>query len=456
MCDDQQPTQPTVHAAATKGQWQPLLTGALRDRAVTTVQTIAEALNTPAQTTLPAGLAADIHGAAAAASLSNGAAGLALFFNYLGEAQGEAVTQQQALHWLEQAMEGVAASPMGPALHGGFTGVGWSVAHLTHRLFAPGDDDPNATFDDFLCGYVQQSPWHSDYDLISGLVGFGVYALERLPNSSAVTCLEQIVARLEELAIANDQGISWLTPPHLLPAWQRRHCPAGYYNLGLAHGIPGIIAFLGNVYDADIVRSSTRRLLTGAVHWLLAQQMETETGLNFPNWVAPGYEAQAARQAWCYGEPGIAAALLRAAHALQEPQWAGTALTIARRSASRPPTRTGVLDACLCHGAAGLGHLYNRLYQVTGDNVIGDAARYWLETALDLRQPGQGVAGYLTWEPEEEGADPWVAHTGVLTGAAGVGLALLAATTAIEPSWDRTLLLAIPPCTQLLNTCSTD
>jgi hypothetical protein len=39
----------------------------------------------------------------------------------------------------------------------------------------------------------------------------------------------------------------------------------------------------------------------------------------------------------------------------------------------------------------------------------------------------------------------WRAEPGLLTGTAGVGLALLAATTPIEPAWDRALLVAIPP-----------
>lgn len=446
MLDSRQPTQQPAAADGPTGQWQPILTGECRDHALATVQAIAEALTVAPHATLPAGLSADVHGAAAATSLSSGSAGIALFFAYLAQAPTAGQSQQQALHWLEQAMEGVAASPMGPALHGGFTGVGWTVAHLVGSIFEAGADDPNGVFDDFLCDYVAHTPWAGDYDLISGLVGIGVYALERLPDPRAVLTLERIVTRLEELAESTAQGITWLTPPTLLPAWQRQHCPNGYYNLGLAHGVPGIIALLGDVYRSGIAVAAAHRLLTGAVAWLLAQEITSVRGANFPNWVAPDYAPQPARQAWCYGEPGIAAALLGAAHALQEPTWTAAALTIARRAATHPPQEAGVFDGCLCHGAAGLGHLFNRIYQATGDVVVGQAARYWLEATLKLRQPGQGVAGYLTWEPEENGAAPWVAHPGLLTGAAGIGLALLAATTPIEPRWDRTLLVAIPPC----------
>lgn len=445
MLDSRQPTQPPEAANDPMGQWRPILTGECHDHALATVQAIAEALTAAPHETLPAGLAADIHGAAAATSLSSGSAGIALFFAYLAQADTADQTQQQALHWLEQAMEGVAAAPMGPALHGGFTGIGWTVAHLAGRAFEAEEDDPNGLFDDFLCDYVAHTPWTGDYDLISGLVGIGVYALERLPDPRALLTLERIVTRLDELAETNAQGIAWLTPPTLLPAWQRQHCPNGYYNLGLAHGVPGIIALLGDVYRAGIAVGPARRLLTGAVAWLLAQEITSERGSSFPNWVAPDYAPQPARQAWCYGEPGIAAALLGAAHALQEPTWLAAALTIARRAATHPPEQAGVFDGCLCHGAAGLGHLFNRIYQATGDVVVGQAARSWLEATLKLRHPGQGVAGYLTWEPAEKGADPWVAHPGLLTGAAGIGLALLAATTAIQPQWDRSLLVAIPP-----------
>jgi hypothetical protein len=41
--------------------------------------------------------------------------------------------------------------------------------------------------------------------------------------------------------------------------------------------------------------------------------------------------------------------------------------------------------------------------------------------------------GDLEWRPE----------SGFLTGSAGIGLALLAATTPVEPEWDRVLLTTL-------------
>jgi hypothetical protein len=62
--------------------------------------------------------------------------------------------------------------------------------------------------------------------------------------------------------------------------------------------------------------------------------------------------------------------------------------------------------------------------------------------ALDLREPGRGVAGFVTWGPDATGAMGWRDDPSLLTGAAGVALALLAATTSLEPAWDRFLLLS--------------
>ena len=44
-----------------------------------------------------------------------------------------------------------------------------------------------------------------------------------------------------------------------------------------------------------------------------------------------------------------------------------------------------------------------------------------------------------------DGAPTWVDDAGLLTGAAGIALALLAAATPVEPAWDRMLLTSIPP-----------
>jgi hypothetical protein len=293
---------------------------------------------------------------------------------------------------------------------------------------------------------VTRSPWTSDYDLVYGLAGLGVYSLERLPRALARTSLERIVDRLAETATHSAAGVAWHTGPELLGE-ARAEFPGGYENLGLAHGVPGVIALLGRILAAGIAMEKARPLLAGAVAWLLAQKGKCGGGSLFPNWIAEGHEPSASRAAWCYGDPGVAAALFVAARGAGEPAWEAEAVSIARAAAARAPETAFVKDAGICHGAAGLGHIYNRLFQATGEHSLGEAAEFWLEHALALRRLGEEVAGFPAWRPAFGGAPArWEAEAGLLVGAAGVAIALAAATSSVEPAWDRVFLLSGPTC----------
>ena len=83
------------------------------------------------------------------------------------------------------------------------------------------------------------------------------------------------------------------------------------------------------------------------------------------------------------------------------------------------------------------------MYHDSGDARLAETARSWFARALEMRRPGEGLGGFAAWMPAED-TPGWVAERGILTGAAGVGLALLAAITPIEPAWDRMLLLSGP------------
>jgi hypothetical protein len=228
--------------------------------------------------------------------------------------------------------------------------------------------------------------------------------------------------------------------------------PSGVGDLGVAHGVAGALGLLGAMSAAGVSRARVRPLLEGAVRWLSAQAVTTEAGPTFPTWIAPGFEPKPARCAWCYGDPGIAAALLVAARGAGEPGWEREAVALACRAAERPVAETGVIDAGFCHGTAGLAHLYNRMYQATGVSKLGRAARYWLERTLEFCRLAQGNGA--VWVKgnenlEEEG--PW---TGInlVAGAAGIGLVLLAATTPIEPMWDRMFLVSAPQLVSVAGT----
>jgi len=419
--------------------WRPLLEGDLAAQAWEAVNAIAQTFaawspGNPGEDQLERWLDRHI-------SLGGGAAGQALFYGYLSRAAAAEHHAARAEQLLGEAVEALATIPMRPALFSGFTGIGWAAEHLGCLLDGEeeqegsgvDDADTSEEIDEALLAVLDRFSWVGDYDLFSGLVGFGVYALERFPRPSAVRCLEVIIDRLEKGAERNGQEVTWLTPPEILPGAARERTPCGYYDLGVAHGVPGVVAFLANACRLGIRQDRARPLLEGAVRWLVRQHLAGQRGAaRFPSRVGPGLEARPGRLAWCQGDPGIAATLLYAARAVGMEEWERTALAIAAHAASAAPEETGVRDMGLCHGALGLAHLYNRIHQAGGGELFADAARLWYRLGLEMHNSKDMQ---LHWE----------ANPGLLTGAAGVGLALLAAVTPIQPEWDRLLLVAIPP-----------
>ena len=171
----------------------------------------------------------------------------------------------------------------------------------------------------------------------------------------------------------------------------------------------------------------------------MLQQSETGDGARFPTWVPSGkvQRLSGAREAWCYGGLGLAVALLRAADVLGDAPWEENVLEFARLEATRPAEGSGVVDVCLCHGAAGNAHLYNRLYQASREEVFLGAAHRWMDRVLVEYNLSEHSGGFRFW-----GGEPgrWRSDDSFLSGSAGVALALVAAAGGQTPEWDRLLL----------------
>jgi class I lanthipeptide synthase len=344
-------------------------------------------------------------------SLADGDAGRALLLAYLHAAAPEDAYDERALELLERAMESVSEAEGVPAsLFHGFAGVAWVMEHLQRRISAE-EEDVGEDVAEALAAHLGQSPWRRALDLMDGLAGFGVYALERLPRPGGEKCLERVIARLAETAEHRPEGIVWRSPN-------------GGIDLGVSHGVPGMIGFLGSACNLGVAEALARPLLDGAVSWLLAHKLPAGATSVFPYFLLENEEPAASHLAWCYGDLGIATTLLAVSQGVGETAWEHEALAIGRRAAARSAEASTLSDLGLCHGAAGIAHLFNRLFQASGEPVFREAALAWFGRVLDTEPP---------------------ADMGFLTGAPGMGLALLAAATPTEPNWDRVLLVSFRP-----------
>jgi lantibiotic modifying enzyme len=357
-----------------------------------------------------------------------------LFHGYLAAANGDERSRESAEARLAKAVEHAGEGSLSASFFTGLAGIAWTNQHLEELLTGGAMANLNEEIDAALDDLLRTSPWPWAYDLTYGLAGAGCYAVDH-PNREIARCLiDLIVDRLDELAQESAEGLAWWTSPTLMARQAAERFPDGHFDTGVAHGIPGVIGMLGRVCAAGLATAKSQRLLSSAVAWLLANRRPDDGGSTFGRYVT-GFEKHNCRSAWCYGDPGIAAALLSASRATGELSWEHEAIAVALKDCARPRPDMEVVDATLCHGAAGLGHLYNRMYQATGEETFARVARDWFEAVLNMREPGEG---YEAWWPSE---GTWARASGLLDGVAGIGLALIAATSSLEPRWDRPLLL---------------
>lgn len=385
---------------------------------------------------------------------------VALAYAYAAKALDDAPYAKHAEGFLDQAQgalleEGDAAA----SLYAGVAGVALCAADAAHNL---GTTIAFDELDEVIENYVGAERWAGPYDLVSGLVGLGVYALGRLPGSkkTLASVLRHLAALAERRAPADgtegpqgnvasahgeahagsssrDEGLLWPVP--------RGDGGGLRCDLGLAHGAPGVIALAAHCLAAGVETGRSEYLVRGALQGLREQCLPASAASAYPYFTGAGIEPTATKPAWCYGDPGVAVALLAAARALRSTTLESEAIALARRAAARDPAESKIFDAGLCHGTLGTAHLLNRLYQATGDEGLGAGAWAWFEQGLAMRREGRGVGGYAFYYAPDGKTTQWVDDPTFLSGAAGVALALLAFSSDAEPTWDRLLLLSSAP-----------
>ena len=147
------------------------------------------------------------------------------------------------------------------------------------------------------------------------------------------------------------------------------------------------------------------------------------------------------RLAWCYGDLGIASAFWQTGKNNNNTEWKQEAIDILLHTAQRLNTKENlIMDAGICHGAAGVAHIFNRFYKETGIKEFDEARWYWLDQTLQMAKPGTGLAGYQVWNHKAG----WQNEYGLLEGIAGIGLALAGFLTedVQDLDWDQCLLLS--------------
>ena len=283
----------------------------------------------------------------------------------------------------------------------------------------------------------------SEFDAISGLSGLGAYLLCRRDNPLLAEPLRAVTSALVDLCSSTTQPPSWYTPCRLLGDESLHEVyPHGCLNVGLAHGIPGPLAFLSLAQRERVDVAGLPEAIRHVADWLRTHRCDDQWGLNWPTAIPLDGTAEAeaetpSRSAWCYGSPGIARALWLAGTALDDDEYRQLAVASLEAVFRRPIVNRQIDSPTLCHGVGGLLTIALRFRHDLGGTMFSGEIAALVHQMLERFRP-DSLLGFKNVEY----GNHEIEQPGLLDGAPGVALALLAAATPVEPTWDRLFLLS--------------
>ncbi|SHN02903.1 lanthionine synthetase C family protein [Chitinophaga sp. CF418] len=374
--------------------------------------------------------------------LLGGYTGAALFFAYYYQLTGKQKYLQKVHELLERSVQDMAATALPYSYCSGIAGMVWNIQHLIKAGFVNEDtlDDMFEEVDEILGQEMLGALHQGQHDFLHQGLGIALYFLERDAHPQAKQYLTDLVSTLASTAVKTEDGISW--QDHLTGLGGK---PPGEvtFNMGLAHGVPAIISVLGMIHHKGIAVTQTNDLIRQGITWILKAENSPEEGLTalYPVLTDATHQALTGKQSrlgWCYGDLGIATLLLNTGIWLQDNTYQEKALQIFHHTLThRNIKNSNVYDACLCHGSAGIAHIYRRAWLQTKDPALLTGATYWLQETLQMNTHKDGPGGFRFYAK-----DGYENSYGILEGVAGIGLALMAAIDEnTDPLWDRCMLL---------------
>jgi lantibiotic modifying enzyme len=385
-------------------------------------------------------------------SLYSGFTGVALFYGYLAKHTNDDSYYEKCQKTIDYCIENL-NSTIQPSLYGGFTGLAWTLRHLINMdVFDSDSLSSLGLIDPIIDKSTELFIKEKHYSLMYGLIGIGIYYLEQIESkantqNAPFLHLQKIVISLNEMAIENGDSIFWIDYASTIS----KKSTTPIYNLGIPHGITGIMCFLSKVFEIGIEKEKIIHLLKGCVKWLLKQKNNFYNISYYPPLVGVSYSPHLTRLAWSYGDLCSALALLKVAKVLEdeilEEEALSTALITTQRNLRTSNIYTKVekdfnyLDIGLCKGTSGGIILYSNLNEHFKNDELRKVQNFWIDLSIKSKNKIGGLGGYKAYVSVDGEAGEWRNDLSFLDGVSGFGLTLISLINPELRKWQNLLLV---------------
>lgn len=316
----------------------------------------------------------------------------------------------------------------------GIAGVGWLFIYLKDKKLIDIDiDEFLDEIDVTLSNSIDLLTSDENYDFLNGLIGIGIYFLKR----KKYDVIKRIISSLYSKVSGESIEIKFVN---------KNFNGTCYYDFGLAHGNAAILFFIGKCYSLNILRTKCFKIIKCMIKFFFNNIQSDDSIAIFPYKILSeqyekGKTIQFCRLGWCYGDLSILHTLLLTSIWINDKKLNKRVLEMLKNKTSNRKSikQTLINDAGFCHGAAGVGYIFYKLYKLTGEKKFLYTSTFWTKKTLQ-NSKGAGIEKkYILNIKTEKNISPWE----LLTGYAGIGL-FLSSIIIIDKNndWDEIFLLS--------------
>ncbi|MDR9857743.1 lanthionine synthetase C family protein [Paenibacillus sp. VCA1] len=342
------------------------------------------------------------------ASLADGIPGIWLLFAEWDQLEPENGWKERIHHHVLSLFENMALRTSDLTLFSGVTGLSYGllIASDQRSNYSQARANLNYVIASHFTNHTLEASGLDALEIINGLSGAGRYILESYQDEGICEIAEPFFAMLVKEAHSFMDGIRSSAPDTI--------------RLGMAHGLAGTLALLVTALHKGFEVEGLHIAIDRMADYLAQQIRRDRFGLYWP--VSPGRNQQWSKEereetreieGWCHGTLGISVTLMRAGIICGREPWKALADEAARSVFRVGDDELNAMTPSFCHGLAGLLHLSNFVYNLSGneeaalfsDRVAGKLIRMFdeslpfgyqdLEDAVSIDNPGllQGAVG---------------------------------------------------------------
>ena len=373
-------------------------------------------------------------------SLFSGIGGKVLFYAYLDGVHSTIDYKSLLNDSIQEVLDNLSQKTNDPSFADGYTGIAWLLQHIVNESLSDEiSSEMVSGFDRPIISSLSFYQKNFNYDPLYGAIGAGIYFIER--GGIMIPELTSVIELLMQINVVDENKITWLdrftnsdTDPQ--------------YNIGLSHGVTGIIIFLIKSYHFIKERAPEQeQLLEQLFHtihnsltWLIDKELPYANS-NFPN---TAYNLEESRLGWSYGDLGIAYCILLAADLFDSDIWNQKGQELALSTLNRTVQNSHIYldhhqipDAGICNGSAGIALLYNSLFILTRNNLFAEKSGFWHSITVSSILEAHKIYGN---EDVPVSKIHWWNDLSLIRGLSGIGLSLVK-NDQIGAGWKKPFLL---------------